>query len=88
MPSPGLAVDQEGKVLKSSASKTRDKAALKSMKKTMKRHRMKAFTTHGLRACKAVMKDIGNASKQDIGRWATTGWRTHTYLSDDENGPW
>ncbi|MGV9009930.1 IS6 family transposase [Brevundimonas sp.] len=66
------AVDREGEVLESFASKTRDKpAALKFMKKLMKRHgRAKVITTDGLRSYKAAMKDLGNAGKQEIGRWA------------------
>ena len=50
----------------------RDKAAaLKFIKKTLKRHGSpKAITTDGLRSYKAAMKEIGNAEKQEIGRWA------------------
>ena len=49
------AVDQKGEVLESFASKTRDKpAALKFMKKLMKRHgRAQAVTTDGLRFYRA-----------------------------------
>ena len=63
------AVDHEGEVLESFASKTRDKpAALKFMKKLMKRHgRAKVITTDGLRSYKAAMKDLGNA-------WQTGDW--------------
>lgn len=66
------AVDQEGEVLESFASKTRDKAAaLTFMKTLMKRHgRARAITTDGLRSCKAAMKDLGNTAKQEVGRWA------------------
>ena len=66
------AVDQEGEVLESFATKTRDKAAaLTFMKKLMKRHgRAKALTTDGLRSYKAAMKEIGNTDKQEVGRWA------------------
>ena len=66
------AVDQEGEVLESFATKTRDKAAaLTFMKKLMKRHgRAKAVTTDGLRSYKAAMKEIGNTDKQEVGRWA------------------
>lgn len=66
------AVDHEGEVLESFASKTRDKpAALKFMKKLMKRHgRARVITTDGLRSYRAAMKDLGNADKQEIGRWA------------------
>jgi putative transposase len=66
------AVDHEGEVLESFASKARDKpAALKFMKKLMKRHsRAKVVTTDGLRSYRATMKELGNAEKQVIGRWA------------------
>ncbi len=66
------AVDLEGEVLESFASKTRDKpAALKFMKQLMKRHgRVRAITTDGLRSYKAAIKELGNADKQEVGRWA------------------
>lgn len=66
------AVDHEGEVLESFASKTRDKsAALKFMKELTKRHgRPKAITTDGLRSYKAAMKELGQADKQEVGRWA------------------
>jgi putative transposase len=66
------AVDHEGEVLESFATKERDKAAaLKFMKKLMKRHgSAKVITTDGLRSYKAAMKEIGNADKQAVARWA------------------
>ena len=66
------AVDHEGEVLESFATKERDKAAaLKFMKRMMKRHgTAQAITTDGLRSYKAAMAEIGNADKQEIGRWA------------------
>ncbi len=66
------AVDHEGEVLESCASRTRDKlAALKFAKKLMKRPGCaKAITTDGLRSCKAAMKELGNADRQEVGRWA------------------
>jgi len=66
------AVDHEGEVLESFATRTRDKlAALKFLKKLMKRHgRTKIVTTDCLRSYKAAMKEIGNAGKQEIGRSA------------------
>src|SRR5476649_1501792 len=66
------AVDHEGEVLESFATKERDKAAaLKFMKKLMKRHgAAKAITTDGLKSYKAAMKEIGNADRQEVGRWA------------------
>ena len=66
------AVNQEGEVLESFVTKTRDKAAaLKFIKKAMKRHgKARAITTDGLRSYKAAMNEIGNAEKQEVGRWA------------------
>ena len=66
------AVDHEGEVLESFVTKTRDKkAALRFMRKTLKRHGSpKAITTDGLRSYKAAMNEIGNAEKQEVGRWA------------------
>jgi putative transposase len=66
------AVDQEGEVLESFATKERDKAAaLSFMKKLMKRHgKAEAITTDGLRSYKAAMAELGNAEKQETGRWA------------------
>ncbi len=66
------AVDHEGEVLESYITKSRDKAAaLKFMKKLMKRHgAAKVVTTDGLRSYKAAMKEIGNADRQEVGRWA------------------
>ena len=66
------AVDQEGEVLESFASKTRDKgAALKFIKRAMKRHgRPKAITTDGLRSYTAALKELGSADRQEVGRWA------------------
>ena len=66
------AVDHEGEVLESFVTKTRDKAAaLKFIKKAMKRHgTAQAITTDGLRSYKAAMSEIGNAEKQEVGRWA------------------
>jgi putative transposase len=66
------AVDHEGKVLESFVTKERDKAAaLKFMKKAMKRFGSPApITTDGLRSYRAAMNELGNAAKQEIGRWA------------------
>ena len=72
------AVDHEGEVLESFASRDRDKAAaLEFMKRLMKRHgKAEAITTDGLRSYKAAMKDIGNTGKQEVAAGPTTGWRT------------
>jgi len=66
------AVDQEGEVLESYVTKTRDKAAaLSFMKKALKRHGSpESITTDGRRSYKAAMDELGNAEKQEIGRWA------------------
>src|SRR4028119_1473907 len=66
------AVDHEGEILESFVTKTRDKAAaLAFMKKALKRHGSpEAITTDGLRSYAAAMTELGNADKQEIGRWA------------------
>jgi len=66
------AVDQEGEILESYITKTRDTAAaLVFMKKALKRHGSPvAITTDGLRSYRAAMNELGNAEKQEIGRWA------------------
>ena len=66
------AVDQEGEILESFVTKKRDKeAALTFMKKALKRHGSpEKITTDGLRSYRAAMNELGNADKQEIGRWA------------------
>jgi putative transposase len=65
------AVDQEGEVLESYVTKTRDKsAALTFMKKALTRHGAPVqITTDGLRSYRAAMTELGNAEKQEVGRW-------------------
>ena len=65
------AVDHEGEILESFVTKTRDKkAALKFLKKSMKRHgRARVLVMDKLRSYGAAMKDIGNAARQETGRW-------------------
>jgi putative transposase len=65
-------VDHEGEVLESFATKARDKAAaLKLMRKLMKRHGCaRSITTDGLRSYKAAMKELNIADRQEVGRWA------------------
>jgi putative transposase len=65
------AVDHEGEVLESFVTKRRDrKEALKFLRKTMKRHgNPHIFVTDKLRSDGAAMKAIGNADKQETGRW-------------------
>jgi len=82
------AVDHEGEVLESFATKDRDKpAALAFMKKLMKRHgTAEEITTDGLRSYKAAMKELGNAHKQVIGRRANNRVEKATCRYDDESG--
>ena len=66
------AIGQEGEILESYVTKTRDKkAALTFMEKALSRHGSpEAITTDGLRSYKAAMNELGNAKKQEVGRWA------------------
>ena len=65
------AVDHEGEVLESYVTKRRDrKAALKLLRKTMKRFGPPhVIVTDKLRSYGAAMKVVGNADKQETGRW-------------------
>lgn len=65
------AVDHEGEILESVVTKTRDrKAALKFLKKSMKRHgRPEAIVTDRLRSYGAALKDLGRGDDREIGRW-------------------
>ena len=65
------AVDHDGEVLESYVTKTRDKkAALKFLKKSMRRYgRPNAIVTDKLRSYGAALKEIGNADRQETGRW-------------------
>ena len=66
------AVDQEGEVLESYVTKTRDKkAALSFIKKALRRHGSpESVTTDGLRSYRAAMSELGNSDKQEVGCWA------------------
>lgn len=66
------AVDQEGEMLESFVTKTRDrKAALKFLKKAMRRHgRPESIVTDRLRSYGAAMKDLGRRDDREMGRWA------------------
>jgi putative transposase len=59
-------------VLEGFVTKTRDeKAALAFLKKAPKRHGSPAeINNDGLQSYKAAMNELGNAEKQEIGRWA------------------
>jgi putative transposase len=65
------AVDHEGEVLESFVTKRRDrKAALKFLRKSMKRYgQPEVIVTDKLRSYSAVMSTIGNAGRQETGRW-------------------
>jgi putative transposase len=65
------AVDHEGEVLESNVTKRRDReAALKFLRKTMKRFGPPhVIVTDLLRSYGAAMKVIGNADRQETGRW-------------------
>ncbi len=65
------AVDHEAEVLESFVTKKRDrKAALRSLKKAMKRYgRPEVIVTDRLRSYRAAMKEIGNEARQATGRW-------------------
>ena len=65
------AVDHEGEVLESFVTTRRDrKAALKFLRKTMKRHgNPHSLVTDKLRSYGAAMKVVGNADKRETGRW-------------------
>jgi putative transposase len=65
------AVDHEGEVLESFATKDRDKAAaLRFIKKALKRHgRPQRIVTDGLRSYGAALKDLGMTDRQEVGRW-------------------
>ena len=65
------AVDHEGEVPETFVTKRRDrKAALKLLRKTMKRHgNPHSLVTDKLRSYGAAMKVIGNVDRQKAGRW-------------------
>jgi putative transposase len=65
------AVDHEGEVLEAYVSKRRDrKAALKFLRKIMKRYgQPHVIVTDKLRSYGSTMKVIGNADRQETGRW-------------------
>jgi putative transposase len=76
-------------VLESFVTKERNKAAaLKFMKKLMKRHGCaKTITTDGLRSYRAAMKELNIAERQEIGRWANNRVENSISPSDDGSGP-
>ena len=65
------AVDHEGEVLEFFVTKRRDRsAALAFLKKAMKRYGPpKVIVTDRLRSYRAAMVQLGNARRQEMGRW-------------------
>ena len=65
------AVDHEGEVLESYATKTLDTAAaLSFLKRMMKRHgRPRTIVTDRLRSYDAALNELGNTDTQECGRW-------------------
>lgn len=64
------AVDHEGEVLESYVTKRRDRKAALKFRKTMKRFgQPHVIVTDLLRSYGAAMKVIGNADRQETGRW-------------------
>jgi putative transposase len=69
------AVDHEGEVLESFATKTRDKkATLSLLRKAMKKHgRADVLVTDKLRSYGAALRDLGAADRQETDRWLNNG---------------
>ena len=69
------AVDHEGEVFESFVTKTRDKkAALKFLKKTLKRHGpADEFVKDCLRSDGAARREFGISDRKETGRWAYKG---------------
>ena len=65
------AVDHEGEVLEAYVTKKRDrKAALRFLRKAMKRYgHPEVIVTDRLRSYRAAIEVIGNAQRQETGRW-------------------
>jgi putative transposase len=66
------AADHAGEVQESFVTKSRDKkAALKLLKKAMRRHGWpEAFVTYKRRSCGAAPEEIGAENLRETGRWA------------------
>ena len=75
------AVDHEGEVLESIVTRTRDcKAALKFLKKSMKRHgRPETIVTDKLRSYGAALKELGRGDDREMGRWLNN-WAENSHL--------
>ncbi len=89
------AVDHEGEVSESFVNKSRDrKAALRFLVKSMKRYgQPQTIVMDKLRSYSAAMNNIGNAEKQQTGRWLNNRVENSHPLSDSgllanhEKGP-
>ena len=81
------AVDHEGEVLENYVTRRRDrKAALKLIRKSMKNYgQPKVIGTDKLRSYRAAMKVIGNADRQEKGRWLNNRVANSHFHFDDEN---
>ncbi len=84
------AVDHEGEVLEAFVTKRRDrKAALRFLKKAMKRYgNPLEVVTDRLRSYRATMKEIGNAARQETGRWLNNRRKTRINRSGAESERW
>jgi putative transposase len=84
---PWRSVDHEGEVLESIVTKTRDrKAALKFLKKTMKRHgRPETIVTDRLRSYGAALKDLDRGDDREMGRWLNNRAEDSHLLSRRQN---
>ncbi len=83
------AVDHEGEVLETYVTKRRDRnAALKFLRKTMKLYGSPhVIVTDKLRSYGAAMKVIGNAERQETGRWLNNrGENSHQPFRRRERG--
>ena len=83
------AVDHEGEVLESYVTKKRDKkAALKFMKKAMRRYGSpNEIVTDKLRSYSAAAKELGCSEKQVTKRWANNrAENSHSTLSTTRKG--
>jgi putative transposase len=80
------AVDHQGEVLESFATKTRDTAAaLRFMKKAMKRYgKPDVIVTEGLRSYGAAITELGTKRSRRSAAAKTTGWK-NSRLPDEES---
>ena len=84
------AVDHEGEVLESFVTRKRDrKAAVTFLRKAMKQYGPpRIIVTDRLRSYRVAMRAIGNAFRQETGRWLNNRAKTHINPSGDESERW